>query len=118
MKKLAVLLILSLCCFTTVSGKGKISPLATNAAKLEGFPFSLEELKNIKDSDSKYILDVARGEIALKHKAFNIRLFMKFMDKRTRKKIYKGDANFIFIAEKDKTAPKAINMAMSRLCPS
>ena len=117
MKKISILLALIFCCFP-VFARGKISALATQAAKLEGFPFTLEELKDIKDSDSKYIFHVSSGEVSLKNKASNIRLFIMFMDKKTKKNIYTGNADFVFIGENDKTLPQPINIAMNKLCPS
>jgi hypothetical protein len=117
MKKTTVILILTLCCFITLA-KNKKSNLASKAASIDGFPFTLEELQDIKDSDSKYILEVKRGTISLKNKESNIRLFIKFIEKRSKKAIYTGEANFLFIAEKEKIVLKTINMPLKKLCPS
>ena len=116
MKKTTLALICVLCGLT-VLGKGK-SDIAAKAATLDGFPFTKEQLKDIKESDSKYYIDVSLGNIELKNKDSNVRLFVKFYDKKTKKKIYTGDASFMFIGENEKTAPQAVTMGMSKLCPS
>ena len=116
MKKTSLALICILGCLS-VLGKSN-SDFAAKAAALKDFPFTKEELKGIKESDSKYSIDVSLSYTGLEKKDSNVRLCIKFYDKKTRKNIYTGDANFMFIGEEDKTAPKAVTMGMKKLCPS